>query len=64
MTQGTSTVAAPGTTPGRPAADYRDAAYWARIRAVVDTAPPLSDDQRARLRAAFHQPGDREEQAA
>lgn len=34
----------------------RNAAYWARIARIADQAPPLSDDQRARIRAAFHQP--------
>lgn len=40
-------------TPGRPA---RPAGYWERVARIVDQAPPLSDDQRARIRAAFHQP--------
>ncbi|MBC2903996.1 hypothetical protein [Streptomyces cupreus] len=34
----------------------RNAAYWARIDRIVDKAPPLTDDQRACIRAAFHQP--------
>jgi hypothetical protein len=34
----------------------RNAAYWARVRRIVDQAPPLADSQRARIRAAFHQP--------
>lgn len=52
-------------TLGRPAgADHGDAAYWARIRRIADQAPPLTDLQRARIRAAFHQPTDRKEQAA
>lgn len=34
----------------------RNAAYWARIDRIVDQAPPLTDDQRARIRAAFHAP--------
>ncbi|MFF9625414.1 hypothetical protein [Streptomyces griseosporeus] len=38
----------------------RDAAYWARVRRNVDAAPPLTDDQRARIRAAFHTPAVRE----
>ena len=32
----------------------RNAAYWARIDAIVDAAPPLSDEQRAVIRTAFH----------
>ena len=40
-------------TPGRP---DRPAGYWERVIRVVDAAPPLTDDQRARIRAAFHQP--------
>ncbi|MFF5029217.1 hypothetical protein ACFY2J_34040 [Streptomyces collinus] len=34
----------------------RPAGYWERIARIVDQAPPLTDDQRARIRAAFHQP--------
>ncbi|MEH0635417.1 hypothetical protein QBA35_19140 [Streptomyces bottropensis] len=34
----------------------RNAAYWARIDAIVDAAPPLTDEQRAIIRTAFHQP--------
>ncbi|MFJ5728765.1 hypothetical protein [Streptomyces paradoxus] len=44
-------------TPGRP---DRPAGYWERVRRIVDQAPPLTDDQRARIRAAFHQPPTRE----
>ncbi|MFJ5150865.1 hypothetical protein ACIQCF_04655 [Streptomyces sp. NPDC088353] len=60
-----TTVAAAGDTSGRPArADRpirfddpaRNAAYWARIDRLVDAAPPLTDTQRAAIRAAFHQP--------
>lgn len=55
-------------TPGRPAADRpvrfedpaRNAAYWDRIRHIVDAAPPLTDEQRAVIRTAFHQPTARE----
>lgn len=62
MTAGTSAAAAGGTTSGRPARPVRDpdparnAAYWARIDRIVDQAPPLTDTQRAIIRAAFHQP--------
>ncbi|MFD9111594.1 hypothetical protein [Streptomyces bottropensis] len=31
----------------------RNAAYWARIDAIVDAAPPLDDYQRAVIRTAF-----------
>jgi hypothetical protein len=31
----------------------RNAAYWARIDAIVDQAPPLSPEQRAVIRTAF-----------
>lgn len=31
----------------------RNAAYWARIDAIVDAAPPLTDEQRAVIRTAF-----------
>ncbi|MFE9098522.1 hypothetical protein [Streptomyces sp. NPDC007264] len=52
-------------TPGRPARPdrpvrftdpARDAAYWARVDAIVDAAPPFSAEQRAVIRSAFHQP--------
>ncbi|MFF2650364.1 hypothetical protein [Streptomyces sp. NPDC058045] len=65
MTVPTDTETAGATSSGRPAraarpvrfADpARNAAYWARIDRIVDQAPPLDDDQRARIRAAFHQP--------
>ena len=67
MTASTSAETAGGVqlvdTPGRPArfADPdRNAAYWARIDAIVDQAPPLTDEQRAVIRTAFHQPAGRE----
>jgi hypothetical protein len=47
-------------TPGRPARPVRfkdparNAAYWARIDRIVDSAPPLDDRQRAIIRTAFH----------
>ena len=34
----------------------KNEAYWERVRRIVDQAPPLTDDQRARIRTAFHQP--------
>lgn len=37
----------------------RPAGYWDRVRRIVDQAPPLTNDQRARIRAAFHQPAER-----
>lgn len=37
----------------------RPKGYWERVRRIVDAAPPLTDDQRARIRAAFHQPASR-----
>ncbi|MEU1293025.1 hypothetical protein ABZ439_11425 [Streptomyces sp. NPDC005840] len=39
--------------PVRFADPARNAAYWARIDAIVDQAPPLSDEQRATLRTIF-----------
>lgn len=50
----------PSGRPVRFADPARNAAYWARIDACVDAAPPLTDDQRARIRAAFHQPASKE----
>ncbi|MEQ4610290.1 hypothetical protein ABMX48_29330 [Streptomyces cavourensis] len=42
------------TVPGRPAGvTHGDAAYWARIRRIVAAAPPLSNEQRATIRAAL-----------
>ncbi|MEU1559479.1 hypothetical protein ABZ504_03035 [Streptomyces mirabilis] len=38
----------------------RNAAYWARIDACVDQAPPFTDEQRAVIRAQFHSPQARE----
>lgn len=38
----------------------RNLAYWARIERIVAAAPPLTDEQRAVIRTAFHQPGARE----
>ncbi|MEV8552595.1 hypothetical protein AB0L04_22600 [Streptomyces glaucescens] len=38
----------------------RNAAYWERIRRIVDAAPPLTDEQRAVIRTAFSQPRPRE----
>jgi hypothetical protein len=58
----TNAVTAGGNTSGRPArADrpvrfedpVRNAAYWARIDAIVSSAPPFSDHQRAVIRTAF-----------
>jgi hypothetical protein len=40
----------------------RNAAYWARIDAIVDQAPPLSMEQKAIIRTAFH--GARAQEAA
>jgi hypothetical protein len=49
----TTTVAAGNdTVPGRPARPG-GAAYWARIDAIVDLAPPLSDEQRIEIRLAI-----------
>jgi len=44
-------------TPGRPA---RPAGYWERIDRIVAAAPPLSDEQKAIIRAQFHAPAARE----
>ncbi|MFF5759650.1 hypothetical protein ACFY7A_29980 [Streptomyces longwoodensis] len=55
MTTATKTPTT-GDTPSRPA---RPAGYWERVTRIVDQAPPLTDQQRALIRAAFHQPADR-----
>lgn len=65
MPETTNTVTAAGGACGRPARPdrpvrfedpARNAAYWARIDAIVAAAPPLTDEQRAVIRTAFHQP--------
>ncbi|MET8765823.1 hypothetical protein [Streptomyces sp. NPDC004658] len=50
----------PPARPVRFADDARNATYWARIDRVVDSAPELNPEQRARIRAAFHQPAAKE----
>jgi hypothetical protein len=42
-----------GQRPVRDEDPARNAAYWARIDLAVAAAPPLSDRQRAELRAIF-----------
>lgn len=49
--------------PDRGPRDHRNAAYWARVRRIVDQAPPLTDEQRAQLRVIFHQPRTRADAA-
>lgn len=58
---GAQLVGAPGrlARPRRFDDDARNDAYWARIERIVDSAPPLTDEQRAVIRTAFHQPRDR-----
>jgi hypothetical protein len=50
----------PSARPVRFADPARNAAYWARIDRIAAAAPPLTADQRARIRAAFFQPAARE----
>lgn len=52
MTAQTNAATAEDTL-GRPA---RPPGYWARVDRIVSQAPPLDNDQRARIRAAFHRP--------
>ncbi|MFE3386335.1 hypothetical protein [Streptomyces anulatus] len=55
--EGTDSPQKNAPVPGRPAGvDHGDAAYWARIHRIVGQAPPLSDHQRATIRAALSQP--------
>ncbi|RLL68164.1 hypothetical protein [Streptomyces sp. Z26] len=56
MSDSTTTATAGDPTSGRPAPSVlvKDEAYWARVRAIVDTAPPLTDEQKVRIRAALH----------
>lgn len=63
MTASINTAAAGGAlagTPGRPARPGTPADYWQRVERIASEAPPLTPDQRARIRAAFHQPAARE----
>lgn len=44
-------------TPAQPVRDSdpaRNRAYWERVQRVVAAAPPLTDEQRAKLRVIFH----------
>ncbi|MFB7739600.1 hypothetical protein ACFC08_35675 [Streptomyces sp. NPDC056112] len=53
----------PPCPPARPVRfedPARNRAYWERIDRIVAAAPPLTDTQRAVIRAAFHQPSARE----
>ena len=65
MTAPQSTPAA-GDVSGRPARPFRfedperNRRYWERIERNSAAAPPLSDEQKAIIRAAFHQPRTRE----
>ncbi|MEU1219187.1 hypothetical protein [Streptomyces microflavus] len=52
------------TTGRPPGVTHGDAAYWARIRRIVASAPPLSTEQRATIRAALSQPATPKEKAA
>jgi hypothetical protein len=71
MTDPDNTATAGGASaPGRPALaearltdrpvrdpdPARNAAYWARIDRIVAAAPPLTDEQKAVIRTAFHAP--------
>ena len=53
MTAPTTTAAAGENILGRPARPG-GAAYWARVRRIVDQAPPLTDEQRVAIRIAIH----------
>ncbi|MFE5217502.1 MULTISPECIES: hypothetical protein [unclassified Streptomyces] len=44
----------------RPARPERPPGYWERIDRIVAAAPPLSNEQKAIIYAAFHQPKTRE----
>lgn len=44
------------SVPGRPARPG-GAAYWARVAAIVDQAPPLTDEQKITIRLAIHGTG-------
>ncbi|MFE1748976.1 hypothetical protein ACFW88_00220 [Streptomyces anandii] len=60
MTAPTNTATAGGESSGRPARPERPPGYWERIDRIVAAAPPLSDEQKAIIFTAFHQPAARE----
>lgn len=60
---GTQTAPAVMDRPVRDPDPDRNAAYWARIDAIVAAAPELSPAQRIKLRGIFQQ-ADRQEAAA
>jgi hypothetical protein len=61
VTEGVQLVDTPGPDePVRFSDPKRNAAYWERIRRIVDEAPPLTTEQKAILRTLFHQPTTRE----
>lgn len=53
MTAPTAAAAGDQSVPGRPARPG-GAAYWARVAAIADEAPPLTDEQKATIRLAIH----------
>jgi hypothetical protein len=57
VTEPTQNADAAEDFPGRPA---RPAGYWERIDRIVAAAPPLTTEQRLRLRAIFQQTPDQE----
>lgn len=59
-----SATAAAGDVPGRPARPERPAGYWERIDRIVSQAPPLTDEQRIKIRAIFQQSRQQREKAA
>jgi hypothetical protein len=60
VTTRTNAATAEDPTLGRPARPERPAGYWERIDRIVAAAPPLSDEQKAIIRAQFHAPKARE----
>lgn len=52
-TVGITVAARDDTVPGRPTRPG-GAAYWARVKAIAEAAPPLTDEQRATIRIAIH----------
>jgi hypothetical protein len=66
VTQPTQKVATAGedTLCGRPARPERPAGYWERIDRIVSQAPPLTAEQRIKIRAIFQQSRQRMEKAA
>lgn len=53
MTSENTAATGGGVATPPPGLPDRPAGYWERVRRIVDQAPPLTDTQRAVIRAQF-----------